>query len=470
MMSVPMYNWIAGRIKNKILFSVLAVFVIVYGTTLGVTYSSSKDDLLKAAIDEAQSTAETLALTLWRNYEFENDAFAIQSYLHGYERIKSDNLLEVNVFDRSLEILSSTTDENLGMTVAGEMYEMAIDNTPTTALVMEPREEPFIHIAFPVSAEAGKKNRATGAIEMKFSLKRQFHSLARLRVITAIAGIVILVAITVVITIISQSITRPIQNLYAGMNRVDEEGDLRVQVPVTSKDEVGYLTSSFNHMINTVGLSNEKLVEMISSSRRFVPKQFLSALGRRDIADVRLGDAILRNMSVFFMDIRGFTDMSQRMTAEENLTFLNSLLLRILPAIEENDGFIDKYMGDAIMALFEKPDDALRAAIALRREVLAFNEEGGTGIDVGIGINSGELILGTMGTTSRIDTTVIGSTVNVASRLESLTKEFEVPIIVSQAVYGALSETTRVELTTKELGPVKLRGIDEEIELIGVTT
>ena len=162
--------------------------------------------------------------------------------------------------------------------------------------------------------------------------------------------------------------------------------------------------------------------------------------------------------------------MSQRMTAEENLIFLNALLLRILPAIEENDGFVDKYMGDAIKALFEKPDDALLAAIALRCEVLAFNKDGGTSIDVGIGINSGELILGTMGTTGRIDTTVIGSTVNVASRLESLTKEFEVPIIVSKAVYEALSETTRVELMTKELGPVKIRGIDEEIELIGVTT
>lgn len=185
---------------------------------------------------------------------------------------------------------------------------------------------------------------------------------------------------------------------------------------------------------------------------------------------MKLGDAILRNMSVFFMDIRDFTDMSQKMTAEENLIFLNALLLRILPAIKENDGFVDKYMGDGFMALFEKQNDALRAAIALRREVLAFNEEGGTGIDVGIGINSGELILGTMGTTGRIDTTFIGSTVNVASRLESLTKEFEVPIIVSQAVYGALSETTRVELTTRELGPVKIRGIDEEIELIGVTT
>ena len=469
MSSFPPYHWIAGRIKNKILFWVLAVFVVVYGVTLSYTYSSTRSDLLKAATEEAQSTAETLALTLWRNYELENDIYDIQSYLYGYERIKSDNLIEVNVFDRSLEILSSTNEENLGATVKGEIFNRAIANTPTTELNTEAGERPFIHIVYPVSAEAAKENVSTGAIEMKFSLERQFDDLASLRVITVSAGIVILVAIGIVITFISHSITRPIQNLYAGMNQVDEEGDLQVQVQVISEDEVGYLTSSFNHMINSVRTSNEKLVEMIQSSQRFVPEQFLSALGRSDITDVKLGDAILRNMSVFFMDIRGFTNMSQRMTAEENLTFLNSLLQRILPAIEENHGFIDKYMGDAIMALFEKPEDALHAAVSLRREVLAFNEGRDGGVDVGIGINSGELILGTMGTAGRIDTTVIGSTVNVASRLEALTKEFEMPIIIAEAVYEALSASTRAEFEATELGPVKIRGIDDEVNLIGVT-
>jgi class 3 adenylate cyclase len=121
------------------------------------------------------------------------------------------------------------------------------------------------------------------------------------------------------------------------------------------------------------------------------------------------------------------------------------------------------------MALFEDPDDALNAAIDLRREVLAFNQERAEGdVDVGIGINSGELILGTMGTSGRIDTTVIGSTVNVASRLESLTKEFKVPIIIAESVFEALSQETLAGLDTRELGPTKIRGIDEEMNLFGV--
>jgi class 3 adenylate cyclase/HAMP domain-containing protein len=482
--SFPLYDRIAGRIKNKILFSVLIVFVVLYGATLSVTYSSSRTDLLKAAADEARSTAETLALTFWRYTELGNDSDIrnIQSYLYGLKKIinrrsaetsnSASVLLEVNVINADLVIQNSTIDDKLFTTVEGEIYRKAVANLPTPPqLVMDDGEVPFVHVVYPVTGDAGKEGVvASGAVELKFSLERQFHSLALLRVRTAIAGIVILLAITVVITIISNSITKPIQNLYAGMNAVNEEGDLAVQVPVISEDELGYLTSSFNHMIDSVRVSNDKLVKMITSSQRFVPEQFLSALGRGDITDVRLGDAILRDMSVFFMDIRGFTDMSQRMTAEENLTFLNSLLERILPSIEDNHGFIDKYMGDSIMALFEDPDDALLAAVDLRREVLAFNQASTEGdVDVGIGINSGELILGTMGTSGRIDTTGIGSTVNVASRLESLTKEFKVPIIIAETVYEALSEETRSGLDARELGPTKIRGIDKEMNLFGVT-
>lgn len=284
----------------------------------------------------------------------------------------------------------------------------------------------------------------------------------------------ILIGIAMVITLISHSITRPIHNLYSGMGRVDE-GDLNIQLPVVSKDEIGYLTSIFNDMIDSIRISNERIMAMVESSRRFVPDQFLSALGKSDITDVELGDAILRDMTVFFMDIRNFTNMSERMSADENLIFLNSLLESILPAIETHDGFIDKYIGDAVMALFpDKPDNALLAAIDLCERIAAFNRsregEGYSSIGVGVGINSGELILGTLGSTSRIDTTVIGSTINMASRLESLTKEYGVPIILPEDVFLAMDDSTRDKVRTKDLDLVKIRGIGNEVKLIGVQT
>ena len=102
------------------------------------------------------------------------------------------------------------------------------------------------------------------------------------------------------ILLLSKSITRPIQNLYDGMNLVDE-GDLNVQLSMVSKDEIGYLTSRFNHMIDSVRVSNEKIVSMVESSQRFVFAEFLHALGKDDITYVSLGDATVRNMTVLFM-------------------------------------------------------------------------------------------------------------------------------------------------------------------------
>ena len=204
-----------------------------------------------------------------------------------------------------------------------------------------------------------------------------------------------------------------------------------------------------------------------------MPEPFLSALGRSDITDVELGDAILRDMTVFFMDIRGFTNMSERMSAEETLVFLNELMELVLPAIGSHWGFIDKFIGDAVMALFPaRADDALLAAVELRGFMADFNREraaqGGAAVDLWIGINSGELILGTLGSTQRIYTTVIGNTVNIASRLESLTKEYNVPIILPEAVFLRMDPATRDRVESKDLGPVEIRGIEIPVRLVGV--
>ncbi len=464
------YDWLALRIKNKILFSVLTVFVLIYGATLSYTYNRTREDLLQAAVAEALSTTRVLALTLYRNYEIEHDVREIQSYVFAAGKYKS-SLIEINVLDRELTYVSSTDEDKLLERAVGQTYSDALANTSHIELVLD-AVPPHINIVYPVSAGVGVDNYVTGAVEIRSSLHAQFSYLDSMRTNTLVAGAAILLAIALVITLISHSITRPIQHLYAGMEKANE-GDLHIQVPVVSGDEIGYLTTTFNHMIGSIRVSNEKIVAMMESSRRFVPEPFLSALGRSDITDVQLGDAILRDMTVFFLDIRGFTNMSERMSAHETLVFLNSLMERVLPAISRNGGFIDKFIGDAVMALFPaRPDDALLAAIELRGYMADFNREragdGGVAIDLGIGINSGELILGTLGSTQRIDTTVIGNTVNIASRLESLTKEHKVPIILPEAVFLSMDSQTRERVNYRDLGPVEIRGIAAPVRLVGV--
>lgn len=177
--------------------------------------------------------------------------------------------------------------------------------------------------------------------------------------------------------------------------------------------------------------------ELTDAYGRFVPHQFLNLLGYESIIDVNLGDQVQQEMSVLFADIRDFTTLSETMTPQENFNFINAYLSRMEPAITINNGFIDKYIGDAIMALFSDfADDAVKAGIAMLNILTDYNEHrqsvGYIPIQIGIGINSGSLMLGTVGGKSRMDSTVISDAVNLASRIEGLTKDYGVPLLISQ--------------------------------------
>ena len=170
---------------------------------------------------------------------------------------------------------------------------------------------------------------------------------------------------------------------------------------------------------------------------RFVPHEFIRLLQKDSILEVHLGDQTQQEMSVLFADIRNFTTLSEQMTPAENFQFINAYLSRMEPAIVENGGFIDKYVGDAIMALFPgNADHAVKGAIAMLQNLHAYNctrvADGYPPIRNGIGINSGLMMLGTVGGPSHMDSTVISDTVNLAARIEELTKLYDVPLLISQ--------------------------------------
>lgn len=180
-------------------------------------------------------------------------------------------------------------------------------------------------------------------------------------------------------------------------------------------------------------------VELEQTNRtldRFVPRQFLDMLGRQSLADVHLGDQTERQMTVLFLDIRSFTNQSESMSPEENFNFINGYLRRVGPIIRRNNGLIDKYIGDAIMALFDgAPDEALRAMVEIQHELNLYNQErerkNRIPIRIGAGMHTGRLMLGTVGEEQRMQGTVISDAVNLASRLESMSKAYNVPAIVS---------------------------------------
>jgi adenylate cyclase len=204
---------------------------------------------------------------------------------------------------------------------------------------------------------------------------------------------------------------------------------------------------------------------------RFVPRQFLQFLEKDSIVDVKVGDHVQKEMSVLFADIRDFTTLSESMTPEQNFKFINAYLSRMEPAIVENQGFIDKYIGDAIMALFSGgADSALKAAISMLQRLAEYNQErkkaGYVPIQIGIGINTGSLMLGTVGGYSRMDSTVISDTVNLASRIEGLTKEYGVSLLISHHTFSQLEDANQYAF--RLIDRVKVKGKSTDVSVYEV--
>ena len=202
--------------------------------------------------------------------------------------------------------------------------------------------------------------------------------------------------------------------------------------------------------------------------QRFVPRQFLGILDRKAITDVILGDRAQREMTVLFSDIRQFTPLSEAMGLDETFSFLNRYLGRMVPAIEAHNGIVDKYVGDAIMALFPRqPDDALEAAIAMLRALTTLNvdlaAEGRPPLQIGIGLHYGELMMGTVGAHGRMDGTVIGDAVNVASRIEGSTRAYGLPLLLTTQVRDRLEFPGRFAL--REIDRVRVFGRSEPVTL-----
>ncbi len=211
-----------------------------------------------------------------------------------------------------------------------------------------------------------------------------------------------------------------------------------------------------------------QLLQLNQAYERFVPENFLQLLDKKSIVDVKLGEAVQKEMSILFSDIRSFTTLSERMSLEDNFKFINAYLSRMEPAIVEHDGFIDKYIGDAIMALFNgSADDAVRAGIDMLNRLTDYNKTrrrpDRPPIQIGIGINTGSLMLGTVGGHNRMDGTVISDAVNLAARLEQLTKEYGVSLLISHHTF--LQLTHPVEYAFRIIGQVQVKG---KIEMVSV--
>lgn len=253
----------------------------------------------------------------------------------------------------------------------------------------------------------------------------------------------LVVALMAAAIFFAKRITQPLEQLTQAIGRLIQN-DFNFKLSTKKFGKLNFLAGQFNLMLHRIQSSRNELINLNKSYSRFIPHQLLKQLSNEGINSVSLGDCCERNMTILFCDIRGFTSLSEAMSPQKNFKFINHFFSQIAPVINKHGGIIDKYIGDGIMAIFpNSADEALKASIGMLNSLAEYNkhfiENKLPAIELGLGLHTGMTMLGTVGTVARMDATVISDTVNVASRVEAMTKAFATKILITNETKCALT-------------------------------
>jgi class 3 adenylate cyclase len=318
-----------------------------------------------------------------------------------------------------------------------------------------------------ISVEGLEPRRASGLRldEMPVPL---IAPLDTLRIVVGLAlGLgIVLVYVFFIARWTATDIALPLELLRANMLRV-EAGDLGAITPATTANEIGELTVGFNSMLKGI-VERGRIKELFG---QYLTKEISEA-----IIDGRVNlDGARYEATVMFTDIRGFTAMSENLEPEEIFAFLNDYLGRMIEVIAARRGIIDKFLGDGILAVFGLPvpssthaDDAFAAAMDMRVALAAMNAErlaeGRAAVRIGIGMHTGDVIAGNVGSAKKLQFTVIGDTVNLASRIEGMNKDYGSYLLISGATYERLGPAFR-SAPFERIGGALVRGKSEGVDL-----
>jgi len=317
--------------------------------------------------------------------------------------------------------------------------------------------EPIMDAALPIMVTYEGKSMRVGTARIGLSEKELQDAISRQK-LTFFWISLVFVAIGLIIAFaLAKVLTGPIYTLAVGMQIV-ASGDLNQQVKVSYKDEIGKLTESFNQMVLSL---REKLY-----MEKYLSHSTLKSIRKvRDKSELKLGGE-RKYVTALFSDVRGFTAMSEKMSPEEVVEVLNVYLNLQAGIVSNRGGVVDKYVGDEIMAIFEgkgQEINAVRAAIEIQKYCQTLNWArallGKKQMNVGIGLNSGDVVMGNMGSQEQMNYTVIGDNINLTARLCSVAQAGQV--VISKATADAIGR----EATINRLETVKVKGKEKVIEV-----
>jgi len=307
--------------------------------------------------------------------------------------------------------------------------------------------------------------------------------------ITRRSGIILAAAILLAVGLMllfARYLTRPLRTVAGTMRDIIATNDLSKRVAVEYHDEIGGLAQTFNLMVGELEraygqikgfafkavLAQKREQKIRNIFQKYVPKDVIEQF-LKSPEGMLVGEN--RDLSILFSDIRSFTTISESMKPDELVNSLNRYFEAMVEIMYRHHGIVDKYIGDAIMGLFGAPvkheDDALasvQAALEMRDALDVFNERQRAGgfpeFHTGVGINFGEVTVGNIGTEKKMDYTVIGDNVNLASRLEGLTKQYHQGIIISESLH----ERVKDKVPCRLLDLVTVKGKTRGVKIYGV--
>ena len=327
------------------------------------------------------------------------------------------------------------------------------------------RPENTYHVTRPIVL-AGKKK--IGEVHVGLDIGRIVKTTNNMQIILIVISVTGLLLGTLGAMLLSKYFTRPIHELVGGFKAV-ANGDLRQVLSKKGDDEIGDLMKAFNQMTRSL-MEKEQIKDAF---RRYVSRQVAEEIFKNPDQYIDTLRGTRRKVTILFADIRGFTPLTERLSAEDVVTLLNEVLTGMTKVIFKHEGTVDKFIGDSIMAVFGAPiahtddtDRAIHAAVEIQKAIQHMSEQRKKQeremISVGIGINAGEVVVGNIGAKVRLDYTVIGASVNIANRLQEVANGGE--IVISESVFK--ETTTPYKFSESML--IKVKGKEEPVKIYRV--
>ncbi|MCL2759994.1 MAG: HAMP domain-containing protein, partial [Treponema sp.] len=345
----------------------------------------------------------------------------------------------------------------------GEDYDIFMSGTPVAG-IYELYNGDWAVADAPIYNSAGE---IAGMFEVGLDMTGYEISNAKIKLqvslIVAAVCLVIMLALSFLVFAIVQQLSAAGRVLSSIAS-----GDRTARVQYVAHDELGKVSNGLNSMAEELQGQFDRITSLNESTIRFVPLQFMEHLGVSDITKMKLGDNVQRDISILFFDIRYFSVNSEMMTAQENFIFINKVLGIAGPIIRKHNGFVDKYIGDAAMALFVNGIDAARAGIELFQKLVIDENTrvqiGVDGINIGVGVHTGSVMMGIVGENERLSSTVISANVNLASRIEGLSKQTGSGLLISRDTLNQLTGNES-EFNYRFIGMVQAAGVNVVVGL-----